>query len=122
MRSVGRGKKNIEELLEEWNNKNREPLRDVLIKGHIRYHCSRKKVLPPPNCKKYYQELTVCTPNIIRQRIKNTVNYSLRKSLENKKRSTRLTDEQKELRRKYRQKLRENKKKLLTKEINEDSK
>ncbi len=80
--NVGWNPDQIEELLLEWNKKNPEPLKEVLIKGHMRYHRQRggQKVLPP-NCdnKMYYKDLGICCPDQLCKRIKNPVNYTRRR-------------------------------------------
>jgi hypothetical protein len=73
----------IEKLLKEWNKKNKEPLRDVLILGQIRYHKQQKKKVLPPNCanKMYYVDMQICNPDNLCQKIKNPVQYSKRKTM-----------------------------------------
>ncbi len=77
----GWGYSDIEEYLTEWNKNNEEPLREVNIKGQIRYHKANKKKIMPPNCsnKMYYKDLGVCTSDNLCSKIKNPVNYALRK-------------------------------------------
>lgn len=79
--SVGWNYEQIENLLDVWNKKNKEPLRDVLIKGQLRYHKQQKKNILPPNCANsmYYKDLQICKPDGICSKIKNPVNYSKRK-------------------------------------------
>ena len=76
--SLGWGYEQIEQKLEEWNKKNPEPLREVLIKGQTRYHKQQKKKVLPPNCANsmYYKDFRVCVPDNLCQKIKNPVNYS----------------------------------------------
>src|SRR3989338_10281382 len=59
--SLGWGYEQIEQKLEEWNKKNPEPLREVLIKGQTRYHKQQKKKVLPPNCANsmYYKDFRV---------------------------------------------------------------
>jgi len=80
--SVGWDYERIEELFKKWNEKNQEPLREVLIKGQIRYHKQKKKKILPPNCqnKMYYIDMRICTPDNLCQKIKNPVNYSIVKT------------------------------------------
>lgn len=75
LQSVGWNKDMIEKRLGEWNAKNPEPLREVTLKGSLRYHIG-KKVLPP-NCdnKAYYLDFAVCKPDQLCSRIKNPVQY-----------------------------------------------
>lgn len=80
--SVGWDYEKIENLLKEWNKKNKEPLREVYLIGQIRYHKTHKKKVLPPNCsnKMYYHDLGICKPDELCNKIKNPVNYSRRKT------------------------------------------
>ena len=71
----------MEELLEAWNKKNPEELREVIIKGQVRYHKANKKKILPPNCsnKSYYQDMHICCPDNFCQKIRNPVNYAILK-------------------------------------------
>jgi DNA primase catalytic subunit len=109
---VGWDHDKIDALLKEWNKKNYEPLREVLIVGQLRYHKQQKKRILPPNCsnKMYYQDIGCCIPDNLCKKIKNPVNYAKIKvkGLQRDKGTVqrpRLTEEQKEMRRKYREKL-----------------
>ncbi|MBC8500444.1 MAG: hypothetical protein H8D38_01650 [DPANN group archaeon] len=72
----------IEEKLNEWNQNNREAMREVYIKGHLRYHKVQKKKIPPPNCPhaskghNYYSDIGVCQPDSLCRKIKNPIQYS----------------------------------------------
>ena len=79
--SVGWSYDKIENYLTEWNKKNAEPLRDVLIHGQLRYHKMQKKRALPPNCdnKAYMVDLGVCKPDGFCPKIKNPANYSIAK-------------------------------------------
>jgi hypothetical protein len=82
----------IEKALKEWNEKNAEPLREVNITGHIRYHKQQQKKIPPPNCPKrdanlplvnqqnYYTDLRVCSPDSFCAKIKNPAQYTTKKA------------------------------------------
>ena len=61
----------------EWNTRNPEPLREVILKGHLR-QLKGKRPIPPPNCKSFYQELGVCTPDKLCGMIKNPSQYASR--------------------------------------------
>ena len=74
-----------ETLMKEWNKKNPEPLREVNIVGQLRYHKQRKEKILPPNCRAYYQDLGVCSPDSICDRIKNPVQYAKKRSFRPKK-------------------------------------
>ncbi len=97
----------VGKVFEEWNKRNFESLREVTLKGQIRYHSMHKKRILPPNCRKFYEDLHVCQPDNLCRKIKNPVNYAIIKTKILQKRTggrARLTEEQKEMRRKYRQK------------------
>ncbi|MBW2970202.1 hypothetical protein KY309_03075 [Candidatus Woesearchaeota archaeon] len=70
-----------EKYLQEWNKKNAEPLREVLVQGQLRYHKSMKKKVLPPNCdnKAYMVDLGICKPDSFCSKIKNPVNYAVAK-------------------------------------------
>ncbi len=62
--SCNYGNDEIETIIKEWNQKNREPLPHLSISSHLSYHKQGKKVLPP-NCSNasYYKEVGIeCTP------------------------------------------------------------
>ncbi|HLF54527.1 MAG TPA: hypothetical protein VI612_02310 [Candidatus Nanoarchaeia archaeon] len=71
----------VENYLNEWNKKNSEPLRDVLIQGQLRYHKMMKKRIMPPNCdnKAYMVDIGVCKPDGFCPKIKNPANYAIAK-------------------------------------------
>jgi len=79
--SVGWSYEEIEKRLDEWNKVNEEPLREVNIRSHLRYHKRNKKKVMPPNCDKtmYYKDLQQCDPDNLCGMIRNPVNYALRK-------------------------------------------
>lgn len=114
--SVGYTHEQAEEIIAKWNSKNPEQLREVLIKGQLRYHKQQNKKILPPNCSNnaYYKDLQLCHPDSLCEKIKNPVQYAKRRAFminlsnntESAKRET-LTDEQKEQRRKFREKNKE---------------
>lgn len=111
-RSCGWGHEQMAARIEEWNKKNPEPLREVNVKGHLRYTRMKKEIVLPPNCKSFYQDLRVCTPDNFCRFIKNPAQYSRLKaerisegkSPEKKTGGVRLTDEQKAMRKAFREK------------------
>jgi DNA primase catalytic subunit len=71
----------IEKRLYEWNEKNGtkgEPLREVIIKGHMHNVRMKRDKILPPNCKSFYQELGVCKPNEFCSTIRNPGQYALK--------------------------------------------
>ncbi len=101
----------VEQKMYDWNKKNPEPLREVVLKGQIYQAKKTKDVVPPHNCKSYYLDLRVCAPDSFCSKIKNPLQYSRLKFEMNskKKGSPKLSDEQKEMRRKFREKKKQEK-------------
>ncbi|MCF7871942.1 methyltransferase domain-containing protein [Candidatus Woesearchaeota archaeon] len=66
----------IDKRLNDWNKLNAEPLRQVYLNGQLRQLKKNKGVVPPHNCKRYYQDLQVCTPDSFCSKIKNPLQYS----------------------------------------------
>ncbi len=83
LKSVGWDKEMIEKRIKEWNQQNKEELREGLLISHLKYHLKRKEKVLPPNCanNSYYRELGFCSDEIkstgLCRKIKNPVNYSL---------------------------------------------
>ena len=76
---VGWGYDQIEELLSKWNERNKEPLREVYILTHLKYHKARKRKILPPNCDNdmYYKDLGVYTEEC--EKMTNPVSYCKRR-------------------------------------------
>jgi len=80
--NVGWDYDKIEKLVTEWNKRNDEPLRDTYVLGHLRYHKTQKKKIPPPNCNNmmYYVDIRICKPDNLCGMIKNPLSYTKRKT------------------------------------------
>lgn len=77
---VGWNKEQIQEYLTQWNTeKNREPLREVYLKGQMAHFNPGERL--PPNCNNeaYCKGIGVCKPDAFCRRIKNPANYTLLK-------------------------------------------
>lgn len=99
----------IEQKIHDWNALNPEPLREVYLKGQLSQLKKQKENIPPHNCKSYYEDLRICTPDSFCSKIRNPLQYALLKQKQNTETKTkgrpRLTEEQKEMRRRYREKM-----------------
>ncbi len=99
----------IEQKIKDWNTLNPEPLREVYLKGQLAQLKKTKENIPPHNCKSYYEDLRICTPDSFCPRIRNPLQYALLKQKNNTEKQAKgrpkLTDEQKEMRRRYREKV-----------------
>ena len=84
-RTIGMEKEELEKKIYEWNEKNEVPLKKGYIHTQLVWSYKRKPIMPP-NCKTFYQNLGVCSPDEICSKIKNPVNYVVRKNfIENNK-------------------------------------
>ncbi|HLC60422.1 MAG TPA: hypothetical protein VJJ52_03250 [Candidatus Nanoarchaeia archaeon] len=90
--SIGWDYDMIEKKLKEWNDKNREPLKEIYLIGQVRYHKQQRKKILPPNCPRrennvvlinqqnYYTDLRVCSPDSFCAKIKNPAQYTTKKA------------------------------------------
>jgi DNA primase catalytic subunit len=71
----------IEKIVNEWNKKNKEPLKEGYIISQINWHKQHREKMLPPNCvnKAYYADLGLKCSDIVCNRCKNPVNFSLMK-------------------------------------------
>ena len=71
----------IEICINEWNQKNKQPLKEGYIKSQLSWHKKQKK-MPPPNCnnENYYTNIGICCPDNLCKLIKNPVGYASKKS------------------------------------------
>ncbi|MDD9953994.1 MAG: hypothetical protein OXR66_06675 [Candidatus Woesearchaeota archaeon] len=79
LRVAGWNNEMIEARLYEWNKQNPEPLREVVIKGHMHSLKTKKDRFPPPNCMQFYREIRVCAPDDLCRTIKNPAQYVMKK-------------------------------------------
>lgn len=77
-RAIGMEKEIMEKTIQEWNKKNEVPIKQGYINSQLLWSYKRKPILPP-NCKEFYQGIAVCTPDNLCSKIKNPVNYIVRK-------------------------------------------
>ena len=68
----------IEDRINEWNRANPEPLKEVLIQGHLRYHRQQQKKILPPNFsnKAYYPNMEKYAADSLCMKVKNPVTYA----------------------------------------------
>jgi DNA primase catalytic subunit len=81
LRSIGTEKDELEKILYSWNEKNNPKLQNGYIKMQIAYALKRKPVMPP-NCMEFYQGIGVCFPDDLCKKIKNPVQYIVRKNFQ----------------------------------------
>ena len=83
-RSIGMEKEEMEKRIYEWNEKNKPLLKKGYIDGQLKWSYDKKPKLPP-NCKKFYQEVGICSPDFFCPKIKNPLNYIIKKNLSENK-------------------------------------
>lgn len=81
LRSIGAEKDEIEKIIYSWNEKNEPKLPTGYIKSQVSWALKKKPIMPP-NCKEFYQGVGVCSPDSLCQKIKNPVNYVVRKNFQ----------------------------------------
>jgi len=65
----------IEQEIQTWNLKNNPPLKQGYIKSQLSWHKRQTKKMPPPNCRKFFEEIGVCKPDFTCNKIKNPISY-----------------------------------------------
>lgn len=86
-RSLGMEKTEMEKRIFEWNKKNKPLLKQGYIQAQLKWNYARKPIMPP-NCKQFYQGIGVCAPDEFCPKIKNPLNYVIRKNFSNSKRKS----------------------------------
>ena len=79
-KSLNFTKKEIEGKIETWNKLNKPPLKEGYIRSQLEWTFRQGKILPPNCDKDYYKGIGVCTPEDFCLKIKNPVNYTIKKS------------------------------------------
>jgi len=80
-RSLGIEKDEFEKRINEWNKKNEIPLKQGYIKSQLSWSYRNKIVLPPNFNKDYYKGIGII-PTEEELRLKNPVNYTIKKSFQ----------------------------------------
>jgi len=93
-RSIGMEKEEFEKRIYDWNKKNEVPLKKGYIHSQLSWTYKRKPLLPP-NCRKFYQELGICSPDKTCSRIKNPINYVVKKNFAENNRNNKKDDKTK---------------------------
>ncbi|MEK6935744.1 MAG: hypothetical protein AABW67_03075 [Nanoarchaeota archaeon] len=80
-KSIGTDENFLNEIIEKWNEKNYTPLKQGYIQSQLNWY-KKTGTRMPPNCDKTnYNDLNVCKPDELCRKIKNPVNYAVRKYL-----------------------------------------
>jgi hypothetical protein len=81
-RCVGYSWNKIESKMWEWNDRNKEPLREAYVKSQLRWHRNRNDDVPPPNYDSngYYKDMQVYEGDNLEEKVSNPVSYAFRKA------------------------------------------
>jgi len=81
-RTVGYSWEEIESKIWEWNQENKEELRESYVKGQLNWHKKRGETVPPPNydSKGYYKDMQVYEGDPLEEKVPNPVSYAFRKA------------------------------------------
>jgi len=81
-RCVGYSWNEIESKIWEWNERNKEALREAYVKSQLRWHQERDEDVPPPNYDSngYYRDMQVYEGDPLEEKVSNPVSYAFRKA------------------------------------------
>ncbi|MEM3405683.1 MAG: DNA primase small subunit domain-containing protein [Candidatus Pacearchaeota archaeon] len=79
-RSLNFTKEEILKKVEEWNLKNKKPLKENYLLQQIKYNFLHKGILPPNCDKSYYKDIDICYSDDFCKKIKNPINYTILKN------------------------------------------
>ncbi|MFH1307928.1 MAG: hypothetical protein ABIH72_03680 [archaeon] len=83
-RSLGFEQSEVQEKIESWNKKNKPPLKEGYIKSQFAWTFRQKQILPPNYDKDFYKGIGII-PDDEEIKLKNPVNYTIKKSKWRKK-------------------------------------
>ena len=79
-RSLGQSMELVDKLINEWNKKNKVPLKQGYINAQLQWHSKNKIVMPPNFDNEIYKAIGVYEMDNLSEKTKNPVNYVVRKS------------------------------------------
>ncbi|MFB6144602.1 MAG: DNA primase small subunit domain-containing protein [Candidatus Nanohaloarchaea archaeon] len=82
LRTVGYTYDEIESKIWEWNEENKEPLRESYVKTQLDWHRRREEDVPPPNYDSdgYYRDMQVYEGDHIEEQVPNPVSYAFKQA------------------------------------------
>lgn len=87
LQNTGYSWDSIEQIIWNWNEKNEKRLRKSYINNQIKWHKNQDENVAPPNCDNegYYQDIGICQPDKLCEKINNPLSYAFKKAKFNKK-------------------------------------
>ena len=82
LRCVGYGWNEIESKIWEWNDRNKEALREAYVKSQLNWHRNREEDVPPPNYDSngYYKDMQVYEGSRKEEDVPNPVSYAFKEA------------------------------------------
>lgn len=82
LRTVGYTYDEVEAKIWEWNEENKEPLRESYVKTQLDWHRRREEDVPPPNYDSdgYYKDMQVYEGDHIEEQVPNPVSYAFKQA------------------------------------------
>ena len=81
-KSLNFSEEEVVKLVNDWNKKNKKPLRDGYVSSQVSWSYKQKKLLPPNYDKPHYKGIGI-TPTSDELKSKNPVSYTIRKMFSN---------------------------------------
>lgn len=81
LRNAKWGLVEIQQLVQEWNLKNKPPLKQGYVQSQLSWHLRQATKFPPPNCKSFYQDIGICKPDFTCGKVRNPLSYPSRQKV-----------------------------------------
>jgi len=87
LQKCGYGWQQIEDMIWDWNQENKEELPPSYVQSQLNWHQSQEESVAPPNCdsKSYYIDIGICQPDSLCKKIRNPLAYAFKKHFSGKK-------------------------------------
>ena len=81
-RTVGYSWNEIESKIWQWNERNKEALKESYVKTQLRWHRNRDEDVPPPNydANGYYKDMQVYEGERLEEKVPNPVSYAFKQA------------------------------------------
>jgi len=83
-RMLNLGEEEITAMIDKWNKRNKQPLKQSYINSQLKWHFRQRKLMPPNCDKSIYKDIGVCQADELCKLIKNPINYPIKKLKRNK--------------------------------------
>ena len=80
-KSLGVSEAELEKRINEWNEKNSQPLKKGYIQSQLTWYKKNGSRMPPNCDKPNYKDLAICKPDELCKPIKNPINYAVKNNI-----------------------------------------